>query len=170
MGNATRSIPFLTTTLDIRWLSGAESARYGVYAYFGAESLPYFRVTPHVAAWLNRKMAIAIDRADGGERDLADALIESGSIDRYWEVANWADREYGVEVVAASMPELPRVEALPPDDALPADPVVWSGAFDGAQYRQSSSSAPPVIAIPSDVVRSRRKTKGQKASTRLFDV
>lgn len=178
MGTATmNSIPFVTTTLEVRWIPVDVATRFGDYAYFGGdeadaeagESLPYFRCTASVAAWFNRKMAIAMDRADSGDCNLAAALLESGAVDRYWVISNWADREYGADVVAAARPELPKVEPLPPRDAPPADPVVWSGAFDDAKVNRPAPAATlangVTISIPRNDMLNRSRAKARSKAT-----
>lgn len=176
----TAAVPFATTTLEVRWISRAEACRLGSYVFFdsAAVGLPYYRCTASVAAWFNRKMAIAMNRADSGnDSELAAALLESGSIDRYWEIANWADRVYGDEVVSAALPELPRVEYPPPDDAPPADPVVWGGAFDDARANRPAPTTKvtdsQTIVIQNAIegrVRTRSRSKSHAKAAREFSL
>lgn len=137
-------VPFVTTTLDVRWLPASLAAIAGTSIYLGDNPLPFYRVTPTVAAWFSRKMLEAEQRAE-----LWAALASSGAVAVFLRLANWADEEYGEEAISTATPTLPRLEKLPPKDVPPVDPLVWSGAFDNVKVERRGVA--PTVGSEGDV-------------------
>jgi hypothetical protein len=139
--------PYVTTTLQVKWIDQAPDSTGDQTApsflFFGDSPLPFYRFTPAVCAWFDRKVSAAL------ENDAARAALTRSpeAFIAFLHLWHWAEDTYGGDAIAAAVPGLPQVTNPPPRDVPPVDPVVWGGAFDAPKAREVVPVAPVGVQV-----------------------